>query len=165
TDDQSSVGREKETVGKPLRASPKNSRNENWLRTAGRNLGNPTARASRGLAALDGNFRDPRHDESAARIKGESREVPERKEIEDKRPVDVNRLGLPACRVPQEARIPGGITRLAEVGSAIPFRSPRRARHTIARLLLEMALVLQRLAYSCCCSNAANLWSERRRSN
>ena len=47
-------------AGKPLRAGARHSRTQGWLRTAGRNLGNATSRACGRLAALDGDFRDPR---------------------------------------------------------------------------------------------------------
>src|SRR6516164_1595663 len=89
-------------------------------------MGNTTGRASRRLAVVDGNFRDPRRYGSTARTKDPDRKVPEREESEDQRSLDANQLGLPAGRVPQEAGIPGGVTSLAQVTRRnLPRPSPR----------------------------------------
>src|SRR5262249_37614969 len=66
-------------------------------------------------AVVDGNFRDPRRDGSTARTENKNREVPEREESEDERSLDVNQLGIPLGRLPQETGIPGGVTSLGQV--------------------------------------------------
>ena len=65
-----------------------------------------------------------------------NREVPEREEDEDERSLDIDRLGIPPGRVPQEARIPDNAACLSQVGVAASNGYSRRfpKRHSNAGL-------------------------------
>src|SRR5207302_5131655 len=91
-------------------------REQNRLRAARRNLGNAASRASGGLAVVDGDFRNSRHDRSATGIENEDRKVPQSETRERQRQSCPNRMGLPAGRIPQEAGIPSRAPRVAEIG-------------------------------------------------
>src|SRR5262249_27363792 len=130
--------RKTKAPGKSLCAGAKNSREQDWLRTAWRDLGNTTGRTSRRLALVDGNFRDPRRYGSTARTEDPNRKVPEREESEDERSFDADQLGLQAGRVPQETGIPGDVTSFVEVTrlnlSRTPPSSSQRSAQSRSRL-------------------------------
>src|SRR5439155_117789 len=64
---------------------------------------------------VDGNFRNPRHDQSARSVEREDRQIPQRSKGEHKRPFDADWVGIPASGISQETGISGQDTRLAEI--------------------------------------------------
>src|SRR6266480_915855 len=112
---QSSIRRKAKAPRKPLRTGAQDPREQDGVRAARRNLGDAASRASGGLVIVDGDFRNSRHDRSAIGIKSEDRQVPQSETCARQRQSCLNRMGLPAGRIPQEAGIPSGTPRLAEI--------------------------------------------------
>ena len=118
------------------------------LRTARRDLGNTTGRASRRLAVVDGNFRNPRRNGSTARAENENRKIPEREESEDERSLDPDQLGIPVGRVPQETGIPSSLRSVAQVSVAQSVLACAYASHecmTLPSFVFKVPLALLRL--------------------
>ena len=158
---KASIGREAEETRESVSAGARYPRAQDWLRAIGRDLGNATGRTPRRLAALDGDFRNPRRAGRAALVEAKGQSLPRGQKDEDEGSFHFDQLGFSVGGIPQARHPHCG---LSSVGAPIRRRGadmaenrsglPGRTRQ-ISRQSMKQALLLVFAAVALCLSSCA----------